>query len=587
MKKKIATKILSKSSQFNYYKKQTKKLKKKNKNLNKKLNFIDFEAFLAHSYVSPVIKAPFNNEDKRVFAFMDHLSKYLIKNVRKIENKPLVSVIMPAYNRKDIIKMAIDSVLNQTYENFELIIIDDCSTDGTRDLLKNINDSRIKLIFHDTNKGSSGARNSGLKEAKGEYITYLDSDNEWDSRYIETVVGAFLELPNADALYSGQLLYKTFDSKPYAMRFGAYNKSLLHNHNYIDMNCFAHKSYIYKKIGGFDESLWRLVDWDFILKISNNFKIYSIPVILSKYYNHDEEDRITNIPFDFKEYSRKIIEKNKIPTRKYDKLKRKVSIIIPSYESLKEINNCINSILSFNYGDMVKIIIVDNASSGEVVDYLKNLKKEGKIELILNNINYGFTYAINQGIEIADDDSDILLLNNDAELTEGALEHMQSYAYSKEKCGLAVPHEILYKGNKGIRVNVPYAFNDFECDTTPSNTHKNIINIPTFHDGEDLELNFAPFFCTYIKREVYEKTLGLDAELGRHYRSDRIFSNYVRHILNLKIYQCPDSYVYHKHQTATKQLKNNKEEYKYIFRKNQWEPELAEKLNYKIPLWDI
>ena len=108
-------------------------------------------------------------------------------------------------------------------------------------------------------------------------------------------------------LYSGQYIYNNFDSKPYAIRFGTYNKPLLHNHNYIDLNCFCHKPHVLNEINGFDENLDRLIDWDFILKISNIFKIYSIPVILSKYYNHDSANRITNKPFDYFESSKKII----------------------------------------------------------------------------------------------------------------------------------------------------------------------------------------------------------------------------------------------------------------------------------------
>ena len=121
---------------------------------------------------------------------------------------------------------------------------------------------------------------------------------------------------------------------------------------------------------------------------------------------------------------------------------------------------------------------------------------------------------------------------------------------------------------------------------TPSKAHYNIANVPLFHDGEILELNFAPFFCTYIKREVYDKSLGLDPELGRHYRSDRIFSNFVRHVLGLKIYQTSDAMVYHKFQQSTTNLKKDKDKFDMMFVKNQWEPELAEKLGYKTPLWD-
>ena len=565
------------------------KIKKSNKMKKYDLaEFINFQEFLSKSYISPIVETPFIYEDKRVFAFMDYLGKQLRNNVLTTDYKPLISVIMPTYNRKNIIRKAITSVLNQSYANFELIIIDDGSNDGTYNLLKSLKDERIHILHHEKNKGCSYSRNIGLKNAKGNIIMYLDSDNEWDSKYIETMVGAFIELPNADAVYSGQYLYKNFDSEPYAVRFGTYNKPLLHNHNYIDLNCFCHKPHVLNEINGFDENLDRLIDWDFILKISNIFKIYSIPVILSKYYNHDSANRITNKPFDYFESSKKILDKNKMPIKKYYPLSKKISVIIPSYESLNEIKTCINSILSQESKEMLEIIVVDNNSNKDVKDYLSDLESAGKIKLILNNINYGFSFAINQGIEISRKNTDILLLNNDAILTKGSLEHMQYCAYSLPQCGIIVPHELLFEGDNRISENVPYAYNNFECDVIPSKKHHNIINIPLFHDGTLLELNFAPFFCTYIKRDTYNKTLGLDPELGRHYRSDRIFSDYIRHYLQLKIYQAPHAFVYHRHQVATNTLrKTKKEEYDYMYTKNQWEPELMEKLGFKNPIWDF
>lgn len=573
------------------YAEENKRLKKKLDELNKKnkynMDFINFQEFLSKSYISPLIESPFCNEDKRVFAFMDYLGKKLRQNVLNSDYNPLVSVIMPTYNRKNIIQNAIKSVLNQSYQNFELIIIDDGSNDGTISLLKSINDNRIKILYNAENMGCSYSRNIGLKNAKGDIIMYLDSDNEWDSEYIKTMIGAFVELPDADALYSGQYLYKNFDSKPYAVRFASYNKSLLHNHNFIDLNCFCHKRHVLNEISGFDESMMRLIDWDFILKISNMFKMYSVPVILSKYYNHDAKDRITNLPFNYMGACKDILNKNKIPIKPYPPLNKKISIIIPSYESLNQIKMCINSVLSNESQELLDIIVVDNNSSDKVKNYLINLESEGKIKLILNKINYGFTYAVNQGINISKNDSDILLLNNDAMLTKGSIEHMQYCAYSISECGVVVPHEILFEGTKSIPINVPYAYENFECDTTPSRLHQNIINIPLFHDGGLLELNFAPFFCTYIKRDIYDKTLGLDAELGRHFRSDRIFSDFIRNYLHLKIYQAPDAFVYHRHQVATNKLKEtNKLEYDYIFNHNQWEHNIAKKLGFKKPTWD-
>lgn len=552
------------------------------KNLN---DFVNFQEFLAYSYVSPIINTPFSASDKRVFAFMDHLSKYLIKNISKLDEKPLVSIILPTDYGESTVKNAVNSVLSQSYENWELIVIVDGSDDNTLNLLNSFSNSKIKILTHESNEGISCILNTGLKEANGKYIMYLDDANQWDSRYVETMIGAFIELPDADAIYSGQLLYKDFNSSPYAIRFGSFNKPLLHNRNYIDMGCFCHKRYIFDEIGGFDENLIHLIDWDYILRISNQFKLYSVPVLLSKYCGSSSLNSFSDDSFDYYETASEILEKNSIPTKEHNGLSKKVSIIIPSYESLIQLKNCVESILSFNLNEMLDIIIVDNNSNIEVREYIKKLESQG-VKYILNDVNYGFSYGVNQGIDISDEDSDILILNNDAILTKGVIEHLQEGAYSYPDCGLIVPHELVSEGNHHMNYNVPYADTKFKCDVTPSKEHHNIINMPVFHDGGLLELEFAPFFCTYIKRGVYDQTLGLDPELGRHYRSDRIFSDFIRHILKMKIYQEPNAYVFHEHQVATKLLSRNKEEYDMMFKKNQWPPDLAKKLGYKKALWD-
>ena len=82
------------------------------------------------------------------------------------------------------------------------------------------------------------------------------------------MVGAFLELPDAEALYSGQLLFKGKQKHPFAVRFGSFNRSLLTNRNYIDINALCHTKELYNRIGGFDETLIRLVDYDLIMRIA-------------------------------------------------------------------------------------------------------------------------------------------------------------------------------------------------------------------------------------------------------------------------------------------------------------------------------
>lgn len=93
------------------------------------------------------------------------------------EKAPLVSVVMPAYNAENYIEDAVNSILNQTYGNFEFIIIDDGSTDRTVEILKKFTDIRIKLISHEQNEGNYPARNKGCRLAKGKYIAVMDADD--------------------------------------------------------------------------------------------------------------------------------------------------------------------------------------------------------------------------------------------------------------------------------------------------------------------------------------------------------------------------------------------------------------------------
>ncbi|WP_272672291.1 MULTISPECIES: glycosyltransferase family 2 protein [unclassified Providencia] len=97
----------------------------------------------------------------------------------------LVSIIMPCYNAEQYIKESINSVINQTYKNFELIIIDDLSTDRSIDIIKSFNDDRIKLIQLTQNGGAGVARNTGIEAACGRFIAFLDSDDLWRPNKLE------------------------------------------------------------------------------------------------------------------------------------------------------------------------------------------------------------------------------------------------------------------------------------------------------------------------------------------------------------------------------------------------------------------
>lgn len=116
-------------------------------------------------------------------------------------DKPLVSVVMPNYNGARFVEQAIESVLAQTYQNFEIIVVDDCSTDNSADMIKKkcAGDIRLHLVTLDKNKGVANARNVGIKEARGEYIALLDNDDLWENDKLERQVAAAEQ--GADIVY--------------------------------------------------------------------------------------------------------------------------------------------------------------------------------------------------------------------------------------------------------------------------------------------------------------------------------------------------------------------------------------------------
>ncbi|MGR2945614.1 glycosyltransferase family A protein [Vibrio vulnificus] len=116
--------------------------------------------------------------------------------------KPRFSIIIPLYNKKGLISKTIESVLSQTYINFEIIVVDDGSTDGSIESISGLNDERLKL-FRKKNGGVSSARNYGIKKAEGQYVAFLDADDEYELSFLENINLAIEQFSKADAFCTG------------------------------------------------------------------------------------------------------------------------------------------------------------------------------------------------------------------------------------------------------------------------------------------------------------------------------------------------------------------------------------------------
>lgn len=203
------------------------------------------------------------------------------------------SVIMPTYNRAFCIATAVDALLNQTYQNFELIIVDDGSTDATAELLKSKYDAELKsgkIVFlpQEKNAGVCAARNKGLEAAKYEWIAYADTDNCPRPNFLEIFEKGIRE-NNAEC----------FNAKIFCTSSGEIigektkYKKLLQG-NQIDLGAFVHSKRLYDTLGGFDTSLTRYVDWDLVLTYTKKNPSVFLNEIVLDYNDSDDFQRITN-----------------------------------------------------------------------------------------------------------------------------------------------------------------------------------------------------------------------------------------------------------------------------------------------------
>lgn len=135
-----------------------------------------------------------------------------------MQNDPLISIIIPVYNAQEYILHTINSVLEQSYQTFEIIVVDNCSTDNSRTLIKNIQDNRISLIELDYNSGGPARpRNIGLENAKGDYVAFLDADDIWERNKLETQL-SFLMKNDVEFTSCG---YTLIDKKNKEIKLGS------------------------------------------------------------------------------------------------------------------------------------------------------------------------------------------------------------------------------------------------------------------------------------------------------------------------------------------------------------------------------
>jgi glycosyltransferase involved in cell wall biosynthesis len=205
----------------------------------------------------------------------------------------LVSVIIPVFNRAHLIDQTVGSVCMQTYRNLEILIVDDCSTDGIEGAVKALCDSRIRLVRRVRNGGAAAARNTGLLEARGELVAFFDSDDICVCDRIERQVRLMIAQPiDYVGVYSARLFYNDVDERsygrstchirPYAneapLSGELYQRTI--RGNIINLPAFMARKSAVLAAGAFDELLRNNEDWDLCIRLTRLGKIGFLPAPL-------------------------------------------------------------------------------------------------------------------------------------------------------------------------------------------------------------------------------------------------------------------------------------------------------------------
>jgi len=191
---------------------------------------------------------------------------------------PLVSIIIPTFNRRSRITFAVESVLRQTYQKYELLIVDDGSTDDTKEVLKSYND-KVRYFFQ-PHKGVSAARNFGIKKSKGSYICFLDSDDEWLKNKLATQVRTVRSNPHIKICYTDEIWIRNgvrVNPKKIHQKYsGRIYQRCLPLCIISPSSVMIHRN-VFDKAGMFDPQMTVCEDYDLWLRISHFYPVTFIP----------------------------------------------------------------------------------------------------------------------------------------------------------------------------------------------------------------------------------------------------------------------------------------------------------------------
>jgi glycosyltransferase involved in cell wall biosynthesis len=207
---------------------------------------------------------------------------------------PQVSVVIPTRDRAQLLPRAVASVLAQSFQDFELIIVDDASADGSEQLARGFRDARVRYLRHPSRRGGAAARNSGIARARGEYVAFLDDDDEWLPEKLERQIALMRKSsPVVAACYTGRLVVAkdsgAIRGQLSAHRSGRLYPAILAENLIGGTSSVLARRGCLQRVGGFDGTLPSFQDYDLWIRLAREFEFESIADALVRYTVHEHQ----------------------------------------------------------------------------------------------------------------------------------------------------------------------------------------------------------------------------------------------------------------------------------------------------------
>ncbi|TKB65719.1 MAG: glycosyltransferase [Nitrospira sp.] len=439
---------------------------------------------------------------------------------------PKVSVIVPTYNRPERLRAALASLAAQTYQDFEVIVVNDFGSEVESIIAACADRSRITTICHDRNRGLAAARNSGLRVAKGTYVAYLDDDDRYLSNHLETLA-AYLDRHECRIAYTdawrvherqidGQYV-ETARDVPYSKEFSP--ADLLVS-NYFPVLCVMHARQCVDEVGGFDESLFAHEDWDLWIRMATRFPFKHLPVTTAEFTWRSDGSSMTSGTRDaywrtteiiyrkYAPYAERIAGVREGQQRNLQKFQAEASaksyvcsVIIPVWNCCELTRQCLAALVKTTEGISWELIVVDNHSTDDTASFLSSLA--GDVQIISNQENLGFAKACNQGARVARSQY-LVFLNNDTIPQPGWLSSLVSEVDAHPEVGI-VGSKLLYPDGTVQHAGV---VRDLE-HRLPYHIYKSFAgDHPVVNQRREFQIVTAA--CLLIRRSLFEEVGGFD-----------------------------------------------------------------------------